>query len=87
MKSEDEDIDEPFMMMEHSAEEIADYDEGFAQGSDGKELTTPRVLLGKGDGLNHTRRVLCAFRSANHVGMAKARLQAVIAPETPRSGW
>jgi hypothetical protein len=37
MKSENEDIDEPFMMTEHSAEEIADYDERFAAGSDGKE--------------------------------------------------
>jgi hypothetical protein len=40
MKSDDEDIEQPFMMTEHSAEEIADYDEGFAAGSEGKECDT-----------------------------------------------
>jgi hypothetical protein len=38
------DIDEPFMMMEHSAEEIEDYDEGFAAGSQGKECDTTKSI-------------------------------------------
>jgi hypothetical protein len=44
MKSEDEDIDEPFMMAKHSPEEIADYDAGFAAGSDGKEPDDTKSL-------------------------------------------
>jgi hypothetical protein len=44
MKSEDEDIDQPFMLTEHSAKEIADYDEGFAAGSDGKGLDGTKSL-------------------------------------------
>jgi hypothetical protein len=44
MKSEDEDIDQPFMLTEHSAEEIAEYDEGFAVGSEGKECDTTKSL-------------------------------------------
>jgi hypothetical protein len=44
MKSNDEDLDEPFMMTEHSAEEIADYDAGFEAGSEGKECDTSKSL-------------------------------------------
>jgi hypothetical protein len=47
MKSEDEHIDEPFMLMEHSAEEIADYDAGFAAGSEGKGCDDTKSIAWK----------------------------------------
>ena len=44
MKSDDEDLDEPFMVTEHTAEEVADYDEGFAAGSEGNEFDDTKSL-------------------------------------------
>jgi hypothetical protein len=39
-----DDEDEPFLLRDRTAEEILDYDEGFAAGSEGKECDTTKSL-------------------------------------------
>jgi hypothetical protein len=44
MKSDDEGLNDPFMMTEHTAEEIADCDQGCAVGSEDKEFDDTKSL-------------------------------------------